>query len=86
MRNIFNIYGQRLLDTATKAGLDALKKACKKVVHKAAKAMVEFIGNKIADKNVKPKLSSDEKLRDVTEIFVPSEKREDILNELRQVL
>ena len=37
-------------------GLDALKAASKKVVHKAAEATGEFIGNKkIADNIVKPK-------------------------------
>ena len=41
-------------------GLDALKAASKKVVHKAAEAKGEFIGNKIADKIVKPKHVIDE--------------------------
>ena len=44
---------KKLLDTATKAGLDYLKTASKKLVHKAAEAAGEFIGNKIADKIVK---------------------------------
>ena len=54
-KNISNKYGKQLLDTATKTGLDALKSASKKVVHKAAEAIGEFIGNNIADKIVKPK-------------------------------
>ena len=35
----------------------------------------EFIGNKIADKIVKPKPVSDENLRDAEEIIIPSEKK-----------
>ena len=45
-----------------------------------------FIGNKIADKIVKQKAALIENLKDVEEIIIPPEKREEILNELRQVL
>ena len=40
--------------------VDALKTASKIVVHKAAEAIGEFIGNKIADKIVKSKSIIDE--------------------------
>ena len=63
VRNLCNKYGKQLLDTAAKTGLDALKTASQKVVHKAAEATGDFIGNKIVDKIVKP----DENLRDVEE-------------------
>ena len=63
-RNLSNKYGKQFLDTATETGLDALKTASKKVVHEAVKATGEFIGNKIADKIVKP----DENLINVEEI------------------
>ena len=74
-------YKKQLLDT----GLDAVKAAFEKVVHKAG----EFIGNKVADavtksnddKNVKP----DKNPRNVEEI-IPPEKRDEILNKLRKVL
>ena len=72
--------------TATHTGLDAIKAASKKVFHEAAEATGEFIGNKIADKIVKTKPLSAEKSRNVEEIIIPPEKREGILNELRQVL
>ena len=85
-RNLSNKYGKQLLDTATKTGLDALKTASKKLVHKAAEATGEFIGNKIADKITKPKPVPDENFGDVEEIIIPPENREEILNELRQVL
>ena len=54
-------YKKQLLDT----GLDALKTASKKVVHEVAEATGEFIGNKIADKIVKPKHVIDENPRNV---------------------
>ena len=48
-RNLSKKYKNHLLDT----GLNALKTASRKVVHKAAEATGEFIGNKDADKTVK---------------------------------
>ena len=57
-----------------------------KVVHYAAEATGKFIGNKIADKFVKLKPVPDMNLRDIEEILILQEKREEILNELRQVL
>ena len=57
------------MDTATKTVLDKLKTASKIIAHKAAEATSEFIGNKIADKIVKPKTVSDENLRNVEEII-----------------
>ena len=44
------------MDADTKTGLDALKTGTKKVAYKVPEATGEFIGNKIADKIVKPKL------------------------------
>ena len=51
-------YRKELLDT----GLDALKTASKKLIHEAAKAPYNFIGNKIAGKIVKTRLVIDEYL------------------------
>ena len=63
---------------------DALKTVTKKVAHKAAKATGEVIGNRIANKIVEPKPVSDVNLRNVAEVSIPLEKREEIWNELRQ--
>ena len=41
---------KKLLDTATKTGIDATKTASKRVVHKTAEAKGDLIGNKVADK------------------------------------
>ena len=54
-------YRKQLLNT----GLDALKNTSNEVVHKAAEATDEFIGNKIADKIVKTKHVIDENPRNV---------------------
>ena len=56
-RNFSNKYRKLLLGT----GLNVLKTAYKKAVHKATKAAGEFMGNKIADKVVKQKPVIDEK-------------------------
>ena len=45
-----NKYGKKLMDTATKTGVDAAKIASKRVVQKTAVATRDLIGNKIADK------------------------------------
>ena len=72
------------MDAATKTGLNALKSATEKAVHKAAEATGEFIRNKIADKIVNAKPVSEKNSRNVEEIIIPSEKTKETLNELRQ--
>ena len=42
--------GKKLMDTATKAGIDAAKTASKRLVQKTAEATDDLIGNEIADK------------------------------------
>ena len=75
-------YKKQLLDT----GLDSLKAASKNVVHKAG----EYLGNKITDAVTKSNddkiVKLDENLRNVEEIIIPLEKRDEILNKLRKVL
>ena len=41
---------KKLMDTATKTGIDPAKTASKRVVHKTLEATGNLIGNKIADK------------------------------------
>ena len=69
-RNLSKKYGKQLMDTPTKTALDALKTASEKIVHKAAEARGEFIGNKITDNIVKPKPVPDANSRNVEEIFI----------------
>ena len=43
-------YGKKLIDTATKPGIDAAKNASKRVVQKTGEATRDLIGNNIANK------------------------------------
>ena len=74
-RNLSNKYGKQLLDAVTKTGADVLKATSKKLVHKAAKTTVEFIGKKFANKIVRPKPVLDESPGNVEEIIIPPEKK-----------
>ena len=72
------------MDTATKTGMDAAKTATKRVVQKTAEATGDLNGHKIADKITslgKPK--EKEKTKEVKEIYIPPEKRQQIIDELR---
>ena len=70
------------MDTTTKTGMDAGKTASKRVVQKTAEATGDLIGNKIADKITsigKPK----EKTKEIEKIYIPPEKRQQIIDDLR---
>ena len=49
-RRIGDKYGKKLIDTATKTGMNTAKAASNRVVQKTAEATRDLIGNKIADK------------------------------------
>ena len=77
-------YGKKLIDTATKTGIDAAKAASKRVVQKTAEATGDLIGNKIADKITslgKPK--EKEKINKPEEIYIPPEKTQQIIDNLK---
>ena len=80
-------YGKKLMDTATKTGIDAAKTASKRVVQKTAEATGDLIGNKIADKITsvgKTKIKEIEnKTNKRQEIYIPPETRQQIVDELR---
>ena len=81
-KKIDNKYGKKLMDSATKTGLDAAKTTSKRLVQKTAEATGDLIGNKIADKITsigKPK----EKEKETEEIYIPPEKRQQIIDDLR---
>ena len=74
-------YGKKLIDTATKTGIDAAKTASKRAVQKVAEAGEDLIGNKIADKiNSIGKPKEKEK---PGEIYIPPEKRQQIIDDLK---
>ena len=49
-RKFGNIYGKKLMDTATETEMDAAKIVSKRVVQKTAEATGDLIGNNMADK------------------------------------
>ena len=72
------------MDTATETWTDAAKTASKQVVQKTAEATGYLIGNKIADKITwLGKTKSNEKEDKREEIYIPLEKRQQIINDLR---
>ena len=50
VRKFGDKYGKKVMDNATKTGIDAAKTASKQVVQKFAEATRVLIGNKIADR------------------------------------
>ena len=72
------------MNAATKTGIDAAKTASKRLVQKTAEATRDLTGNKIADKITsigKPK--EKEKTNKTEEIYIPPEKRQQIIDDLR---
>ena len=77
-------YGKTLMDTATKTGIDAAKTAPKRVVQKPAEATGDLIRNKIASKITSIGESKEkEKTKEIEEIYIPPEKRRQIIDDLR---
>ena len=82
-------YDKKIMDTATKTGVDAAKTASKRVVQKTAEATEDLIGNEIADKITyvgksenKQKENKNE-TNEAEEIYIPPEKRQQIIDDLR---
>ena len=70
-------YGKKLMDTATKAGINAAKTVSKKIVQKTVEAAEDLIGNKIADKILVWKTKSKEKEDKRQEIYIPPDTTSD---------
>ena len=82
-RKFGNKYGKKFMDTATKTGMDAAKTASKIVVQKTAEATGDLIGYTIVDKITsigKPK--EKEKTKEIEKIYIPLEKRQQIIDDL----
>ena len=78
-------YGKKLMDIATKTGIDAAKTPSKRVVQKTTEATGDLIRNKIADKITslgKTKSKEKEKEEEKQEIYKPAEKRQQITDDL----
>ena len=87
VRKFGDKHGKTLMDTATKTGLDAAKTTSKSFVKKTAEATWDLIGNKIAYKitsvgNTKRK-EKEEKANKRQQTYIPSEKIQQITDDLR---
>ena len=86
-KKVVSKYGKKLMDIAPKTGIDAAKTASKRVVQKTAEATGDLIGNKKADKIPsigKPKEKEKTKeTKEIEEIYMPPEKRQQIIDYLR---
>ena len=78
------------MDTATKTGIDAEKTASQRLVQKTAEATGDLTGNKIADKitsvgksKSKQKKVEMNEMNKKEEIYIPPEKRQKIIDDLR---
>ena len=77
-------YRKKIIDTATKTGIDAAKTASKRVVQKTAEATGDLFGNKIADKITSVgKTKEKEKINKSEEIYILPEKRQQIIDDLK---
>ena len=77
---------KKLIDTATKTEADAAKTASKRVVKETAVATGDLIGNKIAGKFTslgKTKSDGKEKVKEEQEIYIPPEKNQQVIDDLR---
>ena len=88
-----NKYSQKLVDTAKKSAIDAIKTASKRAIQKTAEAAGDLIGNKIADKITSAsKKSHNEEIQssDVNneipkERYISPKERQKIIDELRLI-
>ena len=72
-------YVKKLIDTATKTGINVAKTASKRVVQKTAETKGDLIGYKIADKITSIGKSKEKP----EEIYIPPEKRQQIIDDLK---
>ena len=79
---------KKILNIKKSAGKDFAKIAGKKVLTKSAEATGDLIGNKIADRITKSARNKEQKeddriMEESQEIIIPSEKREQIIKDLK---
>ena len=73
------------MDTTTNTGIDAAKTASKRVLQEPAEATGDLIGNKIADKitSLGKTKSKEKEKEEEQQIYIPPEKRQQIIDDLR---
>ena len=87
-KNIGNKYGKKILDKSIGVSKDFAKTAGKKALNKSAEATGKMIGSKVADKITKKPRSKTQKeedriMEETQEIYIPPEKREQIIRDLK---
>ena len=83
-RRLGDEYGKKLMDTATKTGVNAAKTTSKWIVRKTVKATWDFVGNKTTNKITSlGKTKSKDKEDERQEIYILPEKRQQIIDDLR---
>ena len=81
-------YGKKLMDTASKTGIDTANTASERAIQKTAEA-TDLIGNKVVDKinslckSKNTEKEKQDKTNKVEEIDIPPEKRLQIIDDLR---
>ena len=78
-----NEYGKKLMDTATKIGIDAANTTSKIIIQKTAEATGNLIGNKIAHKITSIGKPKEKETKKIEEIYIPPEKIQQIIDDLR---
>ena len=89
-KNLSNKYGQKLIDSAKKFTINAIKTASKIAIQKTAEATGDLIGNKIADKitSASKKYNKElpkEEINTHKKRYISPEERQQIIDELRLV-
>ena len=85
-RKLGDKYGEKLMDTATKTGIGAAKTVSKRVVQKTAEATVDLIRSNLTDKITSiGKSKNDDKTKKIEEIYIPPEKRQQRIDDLKLV-
>ena len=82
-RNIGNKYGKKILGNIVSAGKDFSKIAGKKVLTKSAEATGYLTGKITKSARNKEQKEDDRIMEETQEIIIPSEKREQIIRDLK---
>ena len=78
-------YGKKVIDATKKQGSELAKTAGRRIVQKSARATVDLIGNKIADKisSLGKSKNKEKETSEEEEIIIPSENKKQIINDLK---
>ena len=74
-----NKYGKKLMDTATRTGIDAARTTSKRIVQKPTEATGDLTRNKIADKITSIGKPKEKERKKIEEIYIPPEKDNKLL-------